>query len=295
MSHYYALVDEGRTLLLAAGFGFGSRVAAQMLMRRLGMPRPQWRSISDQPPSPDSSEGAFKALINFGVVDDIIAHIPALSRVWIDCIAWLRSTVPHLVADYDLLLGERFFPIPAAQESQPQSIAVCPLLTRPAFQRQLNKSAHSARRVVVSFGGIATPFSATAHHTKMPVAVLLALAESNRVSAKRARITCFLPPALHKQCAGMPALSGLDLRVTNARAYRSAVEDCDLLILQPGLYGPFEAFAAEIPVDFTFPMSYTQACQAMRYRKDRVFGTTNDWEQACELFDCRLTLAAASK
>src|SRR5438094_382156 len=94
----------GRVLFLAAPFGYGPRIAAQTMAGLLKLRIGTWKMNSIGRPE----RGWAKLVLNFGVVSPQNID-ESTFRVWIDCLMWLRGTLPNEVGNYDLLLAESFF------------------------------------------------------------------------------------------------------------------------------------------------------------------------------------------
>ena len=271
--------------MLAVGFGFGPRVAGAVLAEKLGWSAPNW---FPEYGAPEALGRSYRILLNFGVTDLRIALIDANVRIWIDCLGWLRKSPPSIIVNtHQVLLWERFFDHVDSPSHANVGIPIEPLVRWAGTARLDAPRGSSRRRIVVCFGGIETPYSTRTHNLDMPHQILRGIATHIDDAAHTCRpsrlvsqpqiglreesdeplVECYLPEPLLSECRNDPALAALTLRTSNADEYRDALQKCSLAILQPGLYGPFEAFSFGVPVKLTFPMSYSQAYQYGTYRE----------------------------
>jgi len=249
-----------RTLIFAVAFGLGPRVAAENLLLDLGLCAEddiRWR-CTDESPVPCISD--IDLFINFGVLEEVTGLRPEY-RVWVDCVDWLRTSLPGHIKDYDMLLRDAFFPSELTTEKgNPQKWREVQPLIRP----RTRDASPDQDLVVLSFGGVSTPYSSDVHSVAMPLAFMRGVARAAK-SAKHKRVLAFLPDKL-RSFADLEAnvCGSMDLLPLGRASFQDAMCRCGLLVCQPGLYTPFEAMRVGLPFALAFPMSFTQAMQAER-------------------------------
>lgn len=274
MSWWWTTTHDHRVQLLAAGFGFGPRVAAEVLAHDLGLCIDPWRPGSDRSKAGDQ---AVDIVLNFGVAEPGWADTTARWRIWVDCLMWLRRSLPKPILKYDLILAENFFETrPMLRQVGPDVIDVQPLVDVSSL---LRKGADDGP-LAVSFGGIETPYTCDAHRFDMPYRILSALAQAKSRIQTVQTIICHLPSLSLEELAKADGLQGVEFRSAARSDFLSTLTKASRLVVQPGLYGPFEAFGLSIPLAFTFPMSYTQMCQVLAYAEWGILGPVPLLERA---------------
>lgn len=263
-SYYWFYQGDHRVLVVAVGFGLGPRIAAENLLLDLKIIEGceiEWHNsgLVDMAGVIEVS-----LLLNFGVLSEF-PDFQAKQRVWIDCVDWLRTTLPPHVKDYDLLLREAFFPSPTGGDKGDITkwYDVQPLIRPP-----MRDALPDTDLILLSFGGVATPYSTNVHTAEMPLAFLRGVAQClDELTNKR--VIAFLPKSLLEHCHVNNEVSHerLRLRALDRTAFMDAMQRCGLLICQPGLYTPFEAMKMGVPFALTYPMSFTQSMQVEQFRK----------------------------
>lgn len=258
----WSYLDEAGVLVVAAGFGLGPTVAAANLLSGLGLLAENDTLDWSEQALADGGLVKAELLLNFGVTGPLPVEA-VKHRIWVDCVDWLRTTLPARVSSYDLLMAEAFFDCTSgADRGYPARWRVVqPLVRAPRRGAKIDPDL-----IAVSFGGITTPYSERVHATEMPMAFLQALcAYLDATSSKW--VEAFLPESLRTACveAGIEH-KRLNLRSLDRRGFLSAMSRCGLLICQPGLYTPFEALTVRVPFAVTYPMSFTQDRQWSKLR-----------------------------
>lgn len=273
---YYWTTSTCRSVCVAAvGFGYGPRNAAHALAHTLHLNLNQWKT--DYDPISDELRRC-SVFMNFGV--------PQLCRpqdwtglaVWIDCIAWLRKTLPPQIEEYDMLLGESFFS-PVVSLSTAQRIEwIDPLLciVEPHL-KNTDCSPAGENYILISFGGIETPISSDIHRYAVPMMILGALNDAAKKRGDSRKLVCCCPPRIANHLSRDRDLSSIVFTTPNQLQLLQLLRKTSLYIVQPGLYGPFEAFQMGVPTAFTMPFSYTQVCQARAYDKLKLLGNPPLW------------------
>ena len=265
---------DHKILVAAIGFGIGPKIAAENLLIDLKAAKEdepiEWHDTGLEQILPLLE---VKLLLNFGVIAPL-PEFKAQHRVWVDCVDWLRTTVPAHVQAYDLLLREAFFESPPGGDRGDLAKwhAVQPILRIP---KRASTPDHDL--ILMSFGGIATPYSTPVHATDMPMAFLRGVCQFlDDVLQKR--VVAFLPDSLLDDCEHAGIMhERLDLRSLDRKVFLEAMTRCGLLVCQPGLYTPFEAMNMKVPFALTYPMSFTQDRQAAMFRKMGVECCECDW------------------
>lgn len=255
---YWWYHEPSRVLMVAVAFGLGPRVAAENLASQMRLTKHElkWTCVSDRS-LPDEID--VHLLVNFGVLDAAL-HTRPRHCVWVDCVDWLRTSLPFHVHEYDLLLREAFFASHPSDRKGPISKwrDVQPLIWQGRRDVHIDEDL-----VVVSLGGLLTPYSTHVHAVDMPMAFLRGVAEAAKPLGKK--VLAFLPDNLRNIAQSDTDISeSITVCPSGRLAFRSALSKCGLLLCQPGLYTPFEAMSMSIPFAMAFPMSFTQAMQAAR-------------------------------
>ncbi len=259
MSWSWTTTRDGRVRVLVAGFGFGPRVAAETLLAALGLPWNPWRPVDEF-----SGPTEVSVVFNFGVREPHRADACARRRVWVDCLMWLRRRLPPAIRAYDLALAEAFFDTrPELCTAGPRVVEVQPLT--PTLALSTRDRPRTPGSVLVSFGGIETPYSCDAHRYGLPGLVLGALARAAAERTPRPRLLCCAPAGVAARLRTIASMGGVRWCSPARAEFSAQLESADAYVVQPGLYGPFEAFEAGVPTALTFPMSYTQLCQAVAF------------------------------
>ncbi len=273
---FWTICPPRETLVVAAPFGFGPRSAADLYFRIHGQPLLPWRDAGDLD---RASVSVTRHVYNFGVTGETLADLEKIvgawstgsdlpTHNWIDCLMWLRAALPPLPWMPQAIYAETFFPTrhchkrsyPPVQDIRPLADLGCP------------KPRDVDGAIVVTFGGIDTPFSTDVHRFSVPVAVVNALRKNFQFSNSGRRVVCCVPK--HFAPNFLSLVSGTPITVLSP----SRVEFLDLLssaalvITQPGLYGPFEIFGRGIPTVFTPPATYTQLAQAIAFESNGIAG-----------------------
>jgi hypothetical protein len=276
--YYYSHSKCGNVRIIIAPFGYGPRVAAETMAKLLNLTIGEWHINS----TPIKNE-RFEVTYNFGVAQPI--NEPETSyRIWVDCLMWLRNKIPKEVADYDLFLAENFFtinPLLIKQMNNSNIKDIAPLYSLNGHSTfiKTNKSVATDGHILVSFGGVETPFTTDIHRFVIPKLVLESLAfASNKLNDKR-KIVCCLPSHILEQFQHNPKFSEVNFLSPAHEEFLQILNNASLYVVQPGLYGPFEAFENGIPTVFTTPFSYTQVCQAKAYDKEGLSGYIPMWKQ----------------
>lgn len=272
--YYWFYQGDHRVLVVAVGFGLGPRVAAENLLLDLKVIEDREIEWHKQGLADMAGLIEVSLLLNFGVISELPDFQPK-QRVWIDCVDWLRTTLPPHIKGYDLLLREAFFP--SAPDGDKGDITkwhdVQPLI--PSLARDKHPDADL---ILLSFGGVATPYSTDVHTIKMPLAFLCGVKQCLDALAHK-RVVAFLPKNLLKRCQGNKKVSHahLELCELERTAFMDAMKRCGLLICQPGLYTPFEAMKMGVPFALTYPMSFTQDQQGAKFLEMGVECFECDW------------------
>ena len=248
---------------IAAGFGFGPRVAAENLADDLGLTINKWRSAKDK------ATNSFREpslLLNFGVVDPGWALVDPKNKVFVDCLMWLRDRQPDITSTHQLVLAETFFPTRHDLRNNPTPIIDIQPLVSNLGLRDLKPQ----QRLVVSFGGVDTPFSAQTHRIEMPLAVIEAFDIAKQRLPSDIEIACFLPADIRDEVDRRANLTLVKVHSADRKHFRGMLRKASAYVIQPGLYGPLEAFRLGIPTHFMFPMSYTQCCQLIAFRNAKL-------------------------
>lgn len=257
-------------LVLAVGFGIGPQVAAENLLADMisemsgqstdhqGLTA--WQEDSLEFFLPKINKQGCRLLLNFGVVEPL-PFIAAQYRVWIDCVDWLRTELPLHLHEYDLLLREQFFPSTHLEKKGPLEKwhSIAPLI-RPLPR----SSTPDPDLVVLSFGGVATPYSTTVHAVEMPMAFLKGVHKLAKTMPQK-KFEVFLPRKLLMIAKTENHQSNIYFSEISRENFHVKLRSASHIICQPGLYTPFEAILSRIPIKLTYPMSFTQYRQAIQF------------------------------
>ena len=279
MSWYWATTEAPRVCFAATGFGLGPRTAASVLSRETGKQLGPWRKVGKT----GVPACRFEYLVNAGVVDQDINKVDARRRVWVDCLGWLRRWVPEFVREYDMRIVEGFFP-PSWSLDVHNAMECQPLIGR--IKRRAGRmipKRNAISRVLVSFGGLETPFSGSEHDGEMPERILQALGRAATDSPCKTTVTACLSAPYARRFEEL-GIEGIRLLSPNRDEFLRLLRKSDLFVVQPGLYGPFEAFTANVTTYFTFPMTYTQMMQARIYDRCGALGHVPFWRPISDRF-----------
>jgi len=267
--YYFSHSKCGKVRIITAPFGYGPRVAAETMVKLLNLTIDDW-----QLNSVTTKKTTFKVTLNFGVSQPV--NEPETSfKIWIDCLMWLRNNIPQEVADYDLFLAENFFktnPFLLKQIPESKSKDITPLYSLNGYSSfsRLKNIQNQDGYILVSFGGIETPYTTDIHRFAIPRVVLESLIfASGKLDDKR-KIICCLPLHIRKQLQQNPSFSKIHFLSPTHEEFLSILKTASIYVVQPGLYGPFEAFENNIPTVFMTPFSYTQVCQARVYDRENL-------------------------
>lgn len=253
---------DHKILVTAVGFGIGPRIAAENLLIDLHAAREgepiEWHDSGLEQFAPLLE---INLLLNFGVIVPL-PKFTAQRRIWIDCVDWLRTSVPAHVQEYDLLLREAFFLSPSGGDrGDPRKWRD----VQPIIRTRERDVKPDQDMILMSFGGIATPYSTRVHAIDMPMAFLQGTCRFLDVVTQK-HVVAFLPDNLLEACklANMEH-ERLLLRPLDRIVFKEAMSRCGTLICQAGLYTPFEAMKMGVPFALTYPMSFTQNQQGIRF------------------------------
>jgi len=262
-----------RVCFLAAPFGYGPRISAEYLASLLKIELRPWKRSSQRPLETHAS---LRLLLNFEVDTLTITTSRAVFRVWIDCLMWLRSSLPPETSQYDVVLAQSFFPVKPHFLRMPNTKVISPLIKtshligRPAVAQHSNP-------IFISFGGIETPYTENVHRYLMQGLVLESVIGAAEKNNDRRRILCCAPSGFCQRMAANSRFSEIHFVSPTHQTYLQLLWSSSLSILQPGLFGPFEAFASRVPTFFSPPFSYTQVCQSRKYEEFGLLGQIPTW------------------
>ncbi len=260
----WTYIGDHKILVTAVGFGIGPRIAAENLLIDLQAAKEgepiEWHDAGLEQIVPLLE---IKLLLNFGVITPL-PEFTAPHRVWIDCVDWLRTGVPAHVQEYDLLLREAFFPSPpGGDHGDPAKWRDI----QPIIRTRERSSKPDHDMILMSFGGIATPYSTRVHAIDMPMAFLQGTFRFLDDTPQK-HVIAFLPDSLLEVCKHANVEhERLRLRPLERIAFQKAMSRCGMLICQAGLYTPFEAMKMGVPLALIYPMSFTQDRQRVKFRE----------------------------
>lgn len=215
--------------------------------------------------------------MNFGVEDADAVGQDAAYKVWIDCLMWLRNELPASVLHYDIFLAESFFEIKEELLLGTSQIQIIPPLFSSLRNDQSKLELSRKDHILISFGGIETPFTQDVHRYLIPLLVLKSFIRAlKKLQDSRELIVC-TPRHLAQRLSGLADLSTIRFLCPTHKQLLHLMEGASLYIVQPGLYGPFEAFERRVPTFFCLPFSYTQICQARKYEEYDLLGKVPLW------------------
>jgi hypothetical protein len=232
-----------------------------------------WQRCS---PVDNEPHGDAKLLFNFEVENFQVANEETQFRVWVDCLLWLRSSLAAPVFEYDIVLAESFFPIRSNFLMMSNVQVISPLIDFDQLP-QKDQPNGTARYILISFGGVETPYTQDIHRVLIPSRVLQATVEASEALHDTRPMICCAPASLCQQLSNKNTVPRVRFLSPNHGEYLALLRGADLNIVQPGLFGPFEAFAARVPTVFCPPFSYTQLCQARKYEEYGLLGEVPLW------------------
>lgn len=273
--YYWTSSKCGRVGFVIAPFGYGPRTAANTIANLLNVSLHPWESYLRKDLAAELKPSLF---LNFGVSDPSYISCSSGYRVWVDCLMWLRRGLPKQVLAYDLFLAESFFEL--QENILPQSSAlrvVPPLYDSPNVSAR--QVADQKGHILVSFGGVETPFTKAVHRYLFPERILRALIETACQLNDSRKIICCMPSHICKRLSTLQDLRLVHFTSPSRDRFLKLLSDASLYIVQPGLYGPCEAFKYRVPTLFMPPFSYTQLCQAKAYDRLNLLGHVPLWSE----------------
>ncbi len=213
-----------------------------------------------------------EVLVNFGVASACLpGAATAVLRVWVDCIAWLRAATPPCVQDYDFHFSEAFFGSTALGDSTVT-------LVRPLLNVPKAAAIPSARNdVVLALGGMHTPYLKEEF-----LADWAGLHVEALVQAELGRTVVLLPTSLidavRRRVTPRDAVDIYPL--ADSADWHRLLASAECVLLQPGLYGPFEAFTRAARSRLLAPYSWTQVHQLQRFMEAQLVDTPPPWWEA---------------
>ena len=81
------------------------------------------------------------------------------------------------------------------------------------------------------------------------------------------------------QLGALSEMSAVTFLSPDHSSFIQLLKRATLYVVQPGLYGPFEAFERQIPTVFCTPFSYTQILQARKYEDLGLLGEAPLWSE----------------
>ncbi len=271
--YFFSSSGCGRVWFLAAPFGYGPRTSAEYVARRLHLPLKSWETSLSRSILPSKLP---MLLLNFEVeeFEDPWKTIPF--RVWIDCLLSIRRSLPPPVLEYQMICAQSFFPVRSKYLRLPNLQIIPPLIEFP--NKSSNPKVKSKRDlVIVSFGGVETPYTQDVHRLLIPKLVLESITRAARVLRDERKIICCGPPSLIRRLKRLKAISDIRFLSPSHKEFLQLLHRASLHVVQPGLFGPFEAFVASVPTVFCPPFSYTQICQARKYQQFGLLGEVPLW------------------
>jgi len=257
-SFYWTTSACGKTLFVIAPFGYGPKIAANTFASSNDISLLKWK-MSDS----FLFDKSYQKLVNFGVTE---IEFYAEYKIWVDCLLWFRNDLGSVLEKYDLILAENFFPIPEKYQTN-NKVEIIPPLTN--FKKNGNDTINSIKgNYVLSIGGVETPFTTDFHRYFIAKYVINSFAEVLKETNNKLIVCC--PDHISFKLSKMVVdhYDTVEYRTLKHWDYLKLIENAKALILQPGLYGPFEAFYKEIPTYLLTPTSYTQLRQAMSYKEN---------------------------
>jgi hypothetical protein len=254
--------------LVAVAFGFGPKIAAEIFAIQNEIQLKEWHGSSSE----NKPNDEHLCLLNFGVID---YHCTSKLKIWIDCLMWLRKSLPKEILDYDLILIENFFPISQGLESVLKNYKfISPLIDYKGLTKKLLIEGRKEFSILVSFGGIETPFTTRHIAFTIPEITLELILEYLENSCLPLKVNFCLPANMIpfiEQKSNSPLINFIS---PTKEEYLALLRNANLVILQPGLYGPFEAFLLNKEILFTPPFSYTQIMQMREFISNNFYPIT---------------------
>ncbi len=276
--YYYSHSNCGKIRIIIAPFGYGPKVAAETMAKLLNISIGEWKINSTS-----AIKNKFDVTFNFGVSQPI--NEPKTSyKIWVDCLMWLRNKIPKKVRNYDLFLAENFFDTNPSLLSQIENSKlknIIPLYSLNGYSNFNNRliQSNENNHILVSFGGVETPFTTDVHRFIIPEIVLKSLLTASQKFNDKRKIVCCLPLNLLSHFKNTSDFSDVDFKTPNHEEFLKILNNASIYIVQPGLYGPFESFECGIPTAIITPFSYTQVCQTKKYVETELSGYIPMWNQ----------------
>ena len=268
---YWTNSTCGNYFFLIAPFGYGPRIAAETLSKKIDCTLNKWQKSNQLP-----EYVSCKYLFNFGVSDFNIEIVNCVSKIWVDCLMWMRKGLNKIEISYDYILAENFFG-ESINELKNDNIIFIPPLS------DFNKNAvmkKTLQKIVISFGGVETPFTTDFHRFFIPFLTLSsAISIFQKYSINYELIVCIPSHLIEQFKSKFDESINIHFISPSHQEYLKLIDNADKLILQPGLYGPFEAFFKEIPTYFVTPFSYTQLMQAIEFDKNEILSDVPVFDQ----------------
>lgn len=240
---------------VAGHFGLAPRTAGDILARRRGCDRPNWRPVDVVP-----VDVRVRTLVSLGAILPVEVIRSASRSAWVDCIAWIRDAPPPSAAAYDIRVAEAYFPGEPGQADD-GVLEGAPLLALAPPRRDA-----AGRSVVLSLGGV---HSQALDPADLAVALTVVLTAAGRAFARIADATgtLLLPADLIPTAREHPEAGPLRLEPVAPGAFHAHLTTAAGAIVQPGLAGPFEAFAAGVPTMIALPFTWTQLHQTLEFER----------------------------
>lgn len=252
---------------VAGHFGLAPRTAGEILARRRGCDRLDWRPVDTVP-----ADATVRTLVSLGAILPVEVIRSAGRSAWVDCIAWIRDAPPPSAAAYDVRVDEAYFPGEARDAGEAGDagdggnagegiLEGAPLIALAPPRR-----GGTSRAVVLSLGGVHSQALAPAD---LSVALDVMLTAAGRAFARVADATgtLLLPSDLIPTARAHPEAGSLQLEPVAPGAFHAHLATAGGAIVQPGLAGPFEAFAAGVPTAITLPFTWTQLHQTLEFER----------------------------
>jgi hypothetical protein len=192
--------------------------------------------------------------------------------------------MPKEVVNYDLFLAEKFFktnPLLFSQIPKSKILDIAPLYSLNGYSSTTQSSdvKNCQGHILVSFGGVETPFTTDFHRFTIPKIVLESLVSASHKLQDNRNIICCIPKHISKEFIHNMNFSRIQFLSPSHEKFVSMLINASIYVVQPGLYGPFEAFEKGIPTVFTTPFSYTQVCQARAFEGENLMGYIPMWPE----------------
>lgn len=246
---------------VAGHFGLAPRTAGDILARRRGCDRPSWRPVDAVP-----VDARVRTLVSLGAILPLEVIRSASRSAWVDCIAWIRDAPPPSAAAYDIRVAEAYFPGETGGPGMPSETGDGILEGAPLIALAPPRRDAAARSVVLSLGGVHSQALAPAD---LAVALTIVLTAAGRAFTRVAdvRATLLLPADLIPTARAHPEAGSLRLEPVAPGAFHAHLATAAGAIVQPGLAGPFEAFAAGVPTMIALPFTWTQLHQTLEFER----------------------------